>query len=521
MTGGRLALGIDIGTTAVKALVLNADTGTFATATADSHQLRSLHAGWAEEDPADWVRGAVQAVRRLGADAGVPLSDIGAIGVSGMVPAVVALDASRRPVRLSIQQNDARTVAELASIGQAWPADSIFYRAGSTLNQQHVLPKLLWLRAHEPGSWARITCVVGSYDYVRGWLTGHYAVERNWAVESGLYDVRRGAWMDDLLRAFDINADLLGGTVDPWDITGMLQPEAAAALGLVPSIPVLAGSADHVASALACGVAEPGDTLIKFGGAGDLLYCTDRPVFHPDLYFDYHDLPGRYLLNGCMAASGSLVRWLLDRFGATEADTSELSKAAAAIGPGSDGLVVLPYFLGEKTPVLDPAARGVIFGLLLHHGDAHLFRAVLESVVYGFRHHIDVLESAGHQVGTVLAGNGGARSPLWRQIAADVLGRPVTAFPAHPGSALGVAYLAAQGAGLNPRCTIESITAADAVVHRPDAQAHRVYDTGYQIYRELYRSTRHLLPLAAALSEPEAVPTSSGPVPPAEGATHD
>jgi xylulokinase len=519
MTGRRLALGIDIGTTAVKALALDADTGTFATATADSHQLRSLHAGWAEEDPADWLRGTVQAVRRLGADSGVQLGDVGAIGVSGMVPAVVTLDAARRPVRLSIQQNDARTVAELAAIGRAWPADAIFDRAGSTLNQQHVLPKLLWLRAHEPDTWASIRSIVGSYDYVRGWLTGRYGVERNWAVESGLYDVRRGGWMDDLLAAFSIDAGLLGETVDPWDVTGGLRPKVAAALGLRQSIPVLAGSADHVASALACGVAEPGDTLIKFGGAGDLLYCTDRPVFHPDLYFDYHDMPERYLLNGCMAASGSLVRWLLDRLGATEADIGGLSRAAAAIGPGSDGLVVLPYFLGEKTPILDPAARGVIFGLLLHHGDGHLFRAVLESVVYGFRHHVDVLESAGHRVGKVLAGNGGAQSPLWRQIAADVLGRPITAFPRHPGSALGVAYLAARGAGLHPQCGIESITAADAVVHQPDARAQRAYDTGYQIYRELYASTRHLLPLAAALSDPAS--TSDGRVSPAEGATHD
>jgi xylulokinase len=508
MTGGRFSLGIDIGTTAVKALALNADTGIFATATADSHQLRSLHAGWAEEDPGDWLRGTVQAVRRLGADA-----------VSGMVPAVVALDAARRPVRPSIQQNDARTVAELAAIARAWPADAIFSRAGSTLNQQHVLPKLLWLRAHEPDSWARVRSIVGSYDYVRGWLTGRYAVERNWAVESGLYDVRGGGWMDDLLAAFGIDAGLLGRAVDPWDVTGELRPEAATALGLTPSIPVLAGSADHVASALACGVAEPGDTLIKFGGAGDLLYCTDRPVFHPDLYFDYHDMPERYLLNGCMAASGSLVRWLLGRLGATEADIGRLSRAAAAIGPGSEGLVVLPYFLGEKTPILDPAARGVIFGLLLHHGDGHLFRAVLESVVYGFRHHVDVLESAGHRVGKVLAGNGGAQSPLWRQIAADVLGRRITAFPGHPGSALGVAYLAAQGAGLQPRCGIESITAADAVVHHPDAQAQRAYDVGYQIYRELYASTRHLLPLAAALSAQAA--TSDERVSPAEGATHD
>ncbi len=500
----RLSLGIDIGTTAVKALILDADKGTFVTATADSHPLRSPYAGWAEEDPADWLRGAVQAVRRLGAD--TQLSEVAAIGISGMVPAVVALDEAGHPVRPSIQQNDARTMAELAAIERAWPIDSIFSRAGSALNQQHVLPKLLWLREHEPDRWERVRSVLGSYDYVRGWLTGQYGVERNWAVESGLYDVSQRAWMDDLMAAFQFSGDLLGQPVDPWAVTGQLQPQAATALGLRPSIPVVAGSADHVASALACGVTEPGDTLIKFGGAGDLLYCTDRALFHPSLYFDYHDVPDRYLLNGCMAASGSLVRWLLDRFGATEADTEQLSAAAADIEPGSDGVVVLPYFLGEKTPILDPEARGMIFGLLLHHGNAHLFRAVLESVVYGFRHHIEVLESAGHHVGQVLAGNGGARSPLWRQIAADALGRRLTAFPSHPGSALGVAYLAAQGAGLRPRCSIQSITAAGAVVHTPDPDAARAYDTGYRIYRELYTATRHLLPLTRSLSDTAAMP---------------
>ncbi len=496
----RPVLGIDVGTTAVKCLALDPEAGTYMAVRSDPYALRNREPGWAEEEPDDWVRAIDQAMHRLRAQ-GVELGHIEALAVSGMVPATIVLDEEGAPLRPSIQQSDGRTGSELRAIAGSWPLDAIYAATGSALNQQHVLPKLLWIRAHEEAVWSRIRRVVGSYDYIRSWLTGTYAVEVNWAIESGMYDVRVGRWLDDYLGAFGVPLEWLPQPAEPLAVAGPLVAAAAARLGLRSGIPVIVGSADHVASALAAGVEGTGDLLIKFGGAGDILYCTERAVFHPKLYFDRHDLPDRYLLNGCMATSGSLVRWLLAETGHDEGDLAALDRAACQVAPGSDGLVVLPYFLGEKTPLLDPAARGVFFGLMLHHGAAHLFRSVLESVVYGFRHHVDVLEEAGHPIGRLFSTDGGARSALWQQIAADALGRDVVAYPDHPGSALGAAIVAAMGVGRFPNRPVSEVIATNREVYHPRDGHHRAYDVGYSLYRDLYERTRPLLAASAELAE--------------------
>lgn len=491
--------GIDVGTTAVKVVLLDPRNGRWVQERSDSYPLRSPHPGWAEELPSDWVDSIRQATARLFGREGIDRRRVTGIGISGMVPALVLLDGNYGVLRPSIQQNDGRTDVEIHEVARRLDLPTYFSRAGSMPNQQHVLPRLLWLRAHEPAVWPQVRHIVGSYDYVRGWLTGNYRVEQNWAAESGLYDVLAGQWMTDVLDEFGVPVNWLSDPVGVSDVVGYLDRGPADYLGLPSGTPVVGGTADHVAAALAAGVSAPGDTLIKFGGAGDILYCTDRRAFHPRLYFDFHDIPGLYLLNGCMVASGSLVRWWVDRIGKTEADLSALDRAAATIPAGSDGIVILPYFLGEKTPLLDPTARGIIFGLMLHHGNAHVFRAVLESVVYGFRHHLDVLQEAGYPIHRIVATDGGAKSSLWLQIAADALGHDIVAYPDHPGSALGAALVAAfglygtaEGAVVRPRTR--------SVAYCPNARMKSRYDTGYTLYRELYQRTQTLLPLSRDLA---------------------
>jgi xylulokinase len=495
----RGVLGIDVGTTAVKATWLD-EHGRYRSAGSDEYPLYTRFPGWAEEDPADWLTGVEQAVHRLLAELG-PEARVDGVGVCGMVPAVVLLDRNQHPLRFSIQQNDARTAAELDLVRARLDDEEVYARTGSRINQQHVLPKLLWLRTHEPDVVREATTVMGSYDYVRGWLTGQWGVEENWAVESGLYDVRKRTWVPEWLRRFDLRPDLLPSVERPAVVVGGLLAERAERLGLPSGIPVVAGSADHVASALAAGVTAPGDLLLKFGGAGDILFSTDAFRFHPHLYFDLHDVPNQYLINGCMASSGSLVRWYLELIGARAEDLPELDRAAAAVPPGSDGVVVLPYFLGEKTPLFDPTARGIVYGLLLHHRRAHLFRAILESVIYGFRHHVDELEAEQFHVRRVFASNGGARSRLWSQIMADVLGRPVSVHADHPGSALGAAYVAAVGTGLVPDWQVETHLQGAVRVVEPDPEAHRVYDDGYALYRDLYRRLIPTFPQALRISD--------------------
>jgi xylulokinase len=494
------AIGVDIGTTGVKGALIDVDGRVLADATIE-HDLHSPHTGWAEEDPRDWIGGAAAALRQLVQSPEFDPNGIAAIGVSGMVPAMVLLDENGQPVRPSIQQNDARAIAEVAELTECIDQERLYRLTGGYTNQQHIAPRLLWMQRTEPDAWRRTRTILGSYDLVTAWLCdadpATCSLELNWAIESGLFDFRERRWVPELLAAVDLDPSYFPPVYQPTDIVGLLGPEAAAATGLPAGVPIVAGSADHIASALAAALREDGDTLIKFGGAGDILYCSAQPITHPSLFIDAHDIPGKYLLNGCMAASGSLVKWYVTEIlglSTAKAILQELDREAAGVPPGSDGVTILPYFLGEKTPIMDPRARGVIFGLDLSHSRAHIFRATLEAVMYGFRHHVDVLREAGLEPSRFLATNGGVSSSLWRQIAADVLGEPITSFRNHPGSVLGVAFVAGMAGGLFTEWTEIDRFLTDRSVNEPSAEPVERYDHGYAIYRDLYRRLQTLFP---------------------------
>lgn len=473
-----LVLGIDIGTTATKALVIDADGSVVAEAERRA-DLRSPHPGWAEEDPAQWWNNICDLQGEL------PLDDVRAVGVSGMAPCVILLDGGRGPLRPSVQQNDARATREVEELAQELEGADVLERTGSPVTQQSVAPTARWFQRHEPDAWAATETICGSYDLIGQWLTGGRFVERNWALESGLYDFRAGHWAADICAAAGIDLDLLPPVRESSEVVGHVTADAARATGLPEGIPVVAGSADHVASAFAAGVVEEGDLLVKLGGAGDILLCTADPLVDERLYLDFHLVPGRWLPNGCMAASGSVIRWFAETLG-QGADLATLDAEAAAVAPGADGLVTLPYFLGEKTPINDPHARGVFYGLHLGHTRGHLFRSVLEGISYGFRHHLDVFRARGFEPTRVRVTNGGARSELWKQVTADVIGLPIEVPEESYGSALGAGFAAAIGAGL-----IESWSEIERFVRvnrtiEPDPATREAYDRGYEAFRALY-----------------------------------
>jgi xylulokinase len=487
-------LGVDIGTTAVKAIALD-EHGRVAATASIPHDGLAPRPGWSEGDPDAWWQGAVRALRRL-AEQG-PLDAVAMVGVSGMVPALLCLDGAGRVLRPSIQQNDARTEAEIEWLRGGLPAADFFAATGQPLSQQLVLPRLLWLRTHEPEVHRRIRRVLGSYDWITHRLTGEWSLERNWALESGFWDARHRGWYAPALAATETPEAWLPPVRAPHEVVGALTPEAAAATGLRAGTRVIAGSADHVAAALAAGTG-PGELVLKIGGGGDVLYGVDHFAPDPHLYIDYHDLPGRFLLNGCMVASGALVKWFAEAFagdlGEGEARYARLDAEAEVTPPGADGLVMLPYFLGEKTPIFDPGARGAVTGLALAHSRGHLFRAVLEAVAYGFRHHVDVLVEGGHPIRVVRVMDRGARSPLWRQIVADVLGHPIEYAPgADLGSAWGVAWVAGVAAGCwDWERSGTGARSADPppVVHAPVPEHTARYERLYRIYRGLYPALR-------------------------------
>jgi xylulokinase len=489
-----LLLGVDIGTSSVKGVICDTEGNILAQASRD-HDLASPQPGWAEQSPAIWWANAVAVIRDCLAGPDVAAEHIAAIGTTGMLPALVLVDENGQPLRPSIQQNDARATAEIDDLKNTIDPDAFFEKTGASINQQSIGPKLLWLQRHEPEVWARTWKILGSYDYINYCLTGTYGIESNWALESGLYDIHDRNWSTELLQLATTSPELMPAIHAPTEVIGGILPQVAEETGLKAGTPVVAGTADHVGAALAAGIKENGDLLIKFGSAGDILYSSDDLLLDPRLYIDYHDVPGKYLLNGCMATSGTLVKWFVQQF--CQEDRREaasqgqsvyeyLDGKAAALPPGGDGLVVLPYFLGEKTPILDPHARGVFFGLTLYHTRYHIYRAVLESVVFGFRHHVEVLREQGQTPRRVVAAEGGARSPVWRQIASDVLNLPVSYLANNPGASLAAAFVAGIGTGVfSSWDELEKFIVVEGTTY-PDAANHDVYEQLFALYQRLY-----------------------------------
>jgi xylulokinase len=298
-----LLLGIDVGTTATKGLLLDSATGVVAEAERPA-RLYSPHPGWAEQDPGEWWANVCSLTRELASEA-----RIAAVGVSGMVPCTVLLDERDQPLRYSIQQNDARAVQEIEVLRRRLGAARVLARTGSDITQQSLGPRLMWLAQHEPDVWRKARTIVGSYDYIVSRLTGERTVEQNWALETGLFDMETGTWANDILEAAGGTRALLPAIRRPEEVVGTVSTSAAAETGLGVGVPVVSGTADHIGSAFAAGILDEGDVLLKLGGAGDIMLALDEVVVDERLFLDFHLLPDRYLLNGCMATSGSLVRW--------------------------------------------------------------------------------------------------------------------------------------------------------------------------------------------------------------------
>ncbi|GEM88383.1 FGGY-family carbohydrate kinase [Meiothermus granaticius] len=477
-----MVIGLDIGTSSVKGVLLDEAARVRAQAE-HPHSLRHPAAGWAEEDPEDWWAGTLKVLQRL-REAAVS-APIHALGVSGMVPALVLHGPEGQVLRPSIQQNDARAVGEIAHLREVFGDEALFARTGATWNQQVVAPKLLWLKRNEPEVWAHLDWLSGSYEHIVYRLCGARYTEANWALESGLWNPHQQVWLEEVLDYLELPPRVLAPVRFPQEVVGHLKAEVAARTGLPEGLPIIAGSADHIAAALAAGLQQEGEAVIKLGSAGDFLYVS--PTFTPlrELYIDYHDLPGLFVLNGCMASSGTLLEWFRRNF-RPGASFATLDAEAARVPAGAEGLVVLPYFLGEKTPFSDPLARGSVLGLTLQHTPSHLYRALLEAVAYAFRHHVEVLESYGHRVRRYLVMDGGARSPLWRSILASVLGQEVHYLAqSAQGSAYGVGFLAGMALG---QWNLEALPLEVAGSTSPQEEWREVYHTAYGLYREAYPS---------------------------------
>lgn len=472
-------IGVDIGTTGTKTVLLHTDHGIVATASREN-ALHSTGPGIAEADTAQWHGNVVESIREVLVSADVPAEAVGAVATSGMVPAVIPVDRDGKPLRRAILQNDARAHREVAELAAALSGVDLVTLTGSALTQQSVAPTAVWLREHEPDVYARTAHWVGSYDWVLTALGAPCHVEQNWALESGLFTID-GSVADAVLAAADLDPDTLAPVHRPGTRVGELGTQAAELTGLRAGTPLVVGGADHVLSAYAAGVNRPGDALVKLGGAGDILVASDTEVVDERLYLDAHPVPGHWLPNGCMATSGSLIRWFQALVGGAE--LTALDDEAARRAPAE--ILCLPYFLGEKSPLHDPDLRGTFAGLHLGHTRADMYRSVLEAIAFGFRHHVDVFTDIGIPLSRVMITNGGSKSTLWKQIHADVLGLEMLPVRGHPGASLGAAVIAAIGIGALADWSDAARFITLDPPYTPDPVRAAAYDTAYATWRDL------------------------------------
>jgi xylulokinase len=440
-SSGELLLGIDLGSSGVKAVLLSVERGIVASLSHDV-SLFSDHPGWAEADPMEWWEAVCTLVPSLLARANATSDDVVGVAVTGMVPAVVVLDEKDRPLRRALLQNDARATNEIREIRETLGDFDLLTLTGSILSQQSLAPTVLWLSRHEPELWAKAKTLLGSYDWLALALGAQPHVEENWALESGLYDMDFQP-ISQVQDATGVAWPALLDVKTSGTVVGEVSVVASRSTGLKAGTPLIVGGADHVISACGAGLVNQGDCLIKLGGAGDILAVSDRVFLDERLYLDKHPIPGKWLPNGCMATSGSLLRWEQSMFDAVP--LKELDAAAASSAAGA--LLTLPYFLGEKTPLHDPDLRGVMIGLHLGTTRGDIHRSFLEAIAYGFKSHFDVFAQDGLDIGTTRVTNGGSTSRLWREILADVLNRDLISLVDYPGASYGAAVIAGIGTG--------------------------------------------------------------------------
>ena len=479
-------LGIDSSTTGVKALLLDAQGAVAGTATTEL-PLSTPKPLWSEQNPVDWWHGAVNSIRQVLAETGISGEDVAAIGMTGQMHGLTLLDGAGEVLRPAILWNDQRTGAECDDIRARLGKEKLIKITGNDALTGFTAPKILWVQKNEPEVFAKAKHILLPKDYVRLKLTGSYATDRAGGAGTLLFNLAARDWSAEVLEALQIPAEWLPPTHEGPEVTGQISAEAAEATGLKAGTPVVGGGGDQAAQAVGVGAVQPGIIALTLGTSGVVFASTPKPFVEPEgrLHAFCHAVPGRWHLMGVMLSAAGSLRWYRDTVAAgTDFDT--LLAPTAEVPPGSEGLLFLPYLTGERTPYPDPNARGVFFGLTLRHGKAHMTRAVLEGVTYGLRDSLELMRALGLSIQQVRASGGGARSPLWRHMLADVFDTEIVTVKVTEGAAYGAALLAGVGAGVYADVGEACETAVQVTGRTEPGSDVSVYADYYPRYRALY-----------------------------------
>ena len=484
----RTFIGIDSSTTATKALLID-ETGAVLGVAATEYGYATPQPLWSEQDPELWWDGTVGSIRAVLAQTGVDPADVAGIGLTGQMHGLVLLDEHGEVLRPAILWNDQRTGAQCDEIRRRVGREHFIAVTGNDALTGFTAPKILWVAQNEPEIYARARQVLLPKDYVRYRLTGDYATDRAGGAGTVLFDLAARDWSADIAAALDIPLDWLPPTYEGPAVTGVISAAAAEATGLRAGTPVVGGGGDQAAGAVGVGAVKEGIVSLVLGTSGVVFATVDQPFIEPNgrLHSFCHSVPQRWHLMGVMLSAAGSLRWYRDTV-APGMSFDDLLVPAADVPPGCDGLVFLPYLTGERTPHPDPLARGAFVGLTVRHALPHMSRAVLEGVAFGLRDSFELMQEAGlSSIKQVRVSGGGARSPLWRQILADVLDSELVTVNTTEGAAYGAALLAGVGAGAWP----DVDTACDAAITvtgstLPQTETVATYQRVYDVYRGLY-----------------------------------
>ncbi len=493
-------LGIDVGTGGTRAVIVDENGRLLVSATEEHEPFASPRIGWAEQRPEDWWRAAGIAVRKALALGKLRGDQIACVGFSGQMHGAVMLDSSDKVVRPALIWCDVRTDKQCKDLNERIGAARLIQLTCNPALANLTLTKLLWMRENEPENWRRVSSVILPKDYVRLKLTGERATDLVDASGTLMLDVARRQWSGEVLQAMGLDESLLPSLYESPEVCGEISVMGAEATGLAAGTPVVAGAGDQAAGAIGMGIVAPGAVSATIGTSGVVFAATDRPALDPEgrLHTFCHAIPGRWHVMGVTQAAGLSLRWFRDCFGSGPGQRKsdgyeQLTAEAATVPPGADGLLWAPYLMGERTPYLDSNARGVLAGLTASHTRAHVIRAILEGVAFSLKDTFTIFGEMNVPVKCIRLGGGGARSPLWRQIQADVYGSEVEIVEAEEGAAYGAAILAGVGAKIWPSvdAACNSVVRVVDRVH-PNAANVAVMEACYARYRRIYPAMKSI-----------------------------
>jgi xylulokinase len=494
-------LGLDIGTSGSRALLVDERGAVRAGCTAPHEEMRMERPLWAEQRPENWWDAALIAIRGVLAQAGVSGSEVKGIGLSGQMHGLVILDGSGEVIRPSLIWCDQRSQAQVDAVNAQMGRDNILRFIANPVLTGFTLPKLLWVRDNEPKHFARVRRMLLPKDYVRFRLTGEFATEVSDASGTALFDVVNRRWSFEMVDGLGLDRTILPKCYESIEVSGKITHRVAELTGLVAGTPVVGGGGDQAASAVGNGIVEPGIVSCTIGTSGVVFAHMDQVAYDPAgrVHTFCHAVRDKWHVMGVTQGAGLSLQWFRNQI-APGTDYDALTAEAAQTSAGSQGLFWLPYLMGERTPHLDATARGGWIGLTNSHKRADLIRAVIEGVSYSQRDCLDIVASLGVPLSSVRVSGGGARSAFWRQLLADILGHQVVTLETQEGSAYGAALLALAGTGEYgsvPEVCRNAIRETDSVSPRPAEAAY--YNKAHGIYQALYPALKPIFGRIAGL----------------------